>query len=159
VFFLRTLPAREFAICAAIAVGVVIVVVGPFAWWTPDFTTLVLVTRPARASAMWEVARNAYNSVSVNNGLVLFHLSGLRAALQLGVLVAGAVIVALRPPSAVARFLFLMGATLLLAVALNSQVLRYYYEPAFLLIAVGAGLGGLVPGNPSYSKYASATAA
>ena len=53
--------------------------------------------------------------------------------------------------------------SLLLAVALNSQVLRYYYEPAFLLIAAGAGLGGLVPGNasrsPIRSQFADATAA
>lgn len=140
VYFMRVLPLKRFLPLGALVVGVSALIFMPFVLISPRFLFTVYVERPHIAIALWEFHRNAANSVSLTN--LLFHL-GLRSigtAIQIMVVLAGIGLVFLRPPATKAGLIYLMGIVFLCAVALNGQILRYYYYPALLMIAFGAGL-------------------
>lgn len=137
VYFVRTQPWHQFLRCAALVTAIVLLVLGPFILFSPNFLKIVFVERPRIANMTWEIARNAYNSIGINNILYNMHIGGLRPMLQAGVLAAGAVLIFLRPPQEMSRFLFVAGVVFLFAIALNGQILRYYYYPALLMISWG----------------------
>lgn len=139
-YFLRTLPPRRFLACVAIAAAVMFVVLAPFVLFSSHFLRTVFIDRPRIATETWEAARNAYNSVGLNNLLVLLHLQPVRPYVQIAVLVAGAILLIVQPPRSTAEFLYISGVFFLCAVALNGQILRYYYYPPLLMIACGGGL-------------------
>lgn len=139
-FFFRALPLRRFALCAGLAIFTSFLIFLPFILFSPDFLGTVFFVRPQIANASWEVHRNAFNSVSLNNLLYNFNLKPLRLFLQFSVLLAGCVTLLMRPPAKTAAFLYIAGVVFLYAVALNGQVLRYYYYPPLLMIAWGGAL-------------------
>lgn len=138
--FIRLLPIQRFLWLAAIIVSVLIATLGPFVLLSPNFLMEVFVTRPAVANSFWDLDRNAFNAVGVNYLLFSLHLETTRSVLQVIVLLAGALDLLLRPARGTDIFLVRAGVTFMAAVALNGQIVGYYYYYPLLMIACGAGL-------------------
>ena len=134
-YWVRALPPRWVVLCGVVTVGVAMAVLGPFVLMSPDFSRSVFVTRPASAIAMWDTTQELISSVSLTSLLYTTGARDIRAPLQIGVLVLGAFSLLIRKPETTADFLFIGGVTFLAALALNGQILWYYYYPPLLMIA------------------------